>query len=386
MGFFLHYCILFEYNIFKSYKIYIGEKNVIPWEEIDRAKIPGKKGEVILLKRDSEFSIRTAGTELMNSRVHGSEDALAELTCRRIKQKSGLRILIGGLGMGFTLAAALEQSKPNTRIIVSELIPAVVKWNREHLGHLAGLPLSDPRVSVKEEDVAKIIRTEKSAWDAVILDVDNGPEGLTRKANDRLYTRSGLKTSFFVEYKLIDAAYDDRTQTDNTSQFFYGGVKWDTTEKLALLLKLGYQKKKFVHVDLGQGDFEGFVYDLQFTYRYSEKTSFKLDTYRTNEETDNFLASDQTVLGVGFTYNQKFSEKWSGNLVLAYEDADYSNFHLAIEEDRDDEIFSIRPALEYLFREWLMFELAYEYESRESTVDFFNYDTNTVMFSINLAL
>jgi len=171
---------------------------VIPWEEIDRAKIPGQKGEVILLKRGAEFSIRTAGTELMNSRVHGSEDALAELTCCRIKQKSGLRILIGGLGMGFTLAAALEQSKPNTRIIVSELIPAVVKWNREHLGHLAGLPLSDPRVSVKEEDVAKIIRTEKSAWDAIILDVDNGPEGLTRKANDRLYTGSGLKTSFFA--------------------------------------------------------------------------------------------------------------------------------------------------------------------------------------------
>ncbi|MCD4718234.1 MAG: hypothetical protein K8S13_00010 [Desulfobacula sp.] len=171
---------------------------MIPWEEIDRAKIPGQKGEVILLKRDSEFSIRTAGTELMNSRVHGSEDALAELTCRRIKQKSGLRILIGGLGMGFTLAATLEQSKPDTHIIVSELIPAVVKWNREHLGHLARMPLNDSRVSVKEKDVAKIIKTKKSAWDAIILDVDNGPEGLTRKANDRLYTRSGLKTSFFA--------------------------------------------------------------------------------------------------------------------------------------------------------------------------------------------
>ena len=171
---------------------------MIPWEEIDRAKIPGQKGEVILLRRGLEFSIRTAGTELMNSRVHGSEDALAKLTCRRIKQKSSLRILIGGLGMGFTLAAALEQSKPDTRIIVSELIPAVVRWNREYIGHLAHMPLDDPRVSVKEEDVAKTIRGEKSFWDAILLDVDNGPEGLTRKANDRLYSKSGLKTSLLA--------------------------------------------------------------------------------------------------------------------------------------------------------------------------------------------
>lgn len=132
----------------------------------------------------------------MNSRLHGSEGALAELTCSRIKRKSGLRILIGGLGMGYTLAAALEQSEPDTLITVSELIPAVVRWNREHLGHLAGMPLDDPRVSVEEEDVAETIRKRKSAWDAILLDVDNGPDGLTRKANDRLYGRSGLKTSF----------------------------------------------------------------------------------------------------------------------------------------------------------------------------------------------
>ncbi len=169
---------------------------MIPWEEIDRAEVPGHEGEVTLLKRDTEFSIRTAGTELMNSRLHGSEDALAELTCSRIKRKSGLRILIGGLGMGYTLAAALEQSEPDTLITVSELIPAVVRWNREHLGHLTGMPLDDPRVSVEEEDVVETIRKRKSVWDAILLDVDNGPDGLTRKANDRLYCRSGLKTSF----------------------------------------------------------------------------------------------------------------------------------------------------------------------------------------------
>ncbi len=169
---------------------------MIPWEEIGRAEVPGNEGELILLKRGTEFSIRTAGTELMNSRLHGSEDALAELACSRIKRKSGLRILIGGLGMGYTLAAALEQSKPDTLITLSELIPDVVRWNREYLGHLAGMPLDDSRVYIKEEDVGNTIRKKKSAWDAILLDVDNGPDGLTRKANDRLYGRSGLKTSF----------------------------------------------------------------------------------------------------------------------------------------------------------------------------------------------
>lgn len=174
------------------------EKIVIPWEEIDRAKVPGQKEDIILRKRGQEFSIRIAETELMNSRVHGSEDALAKLTCNCIKTKSNPKILIGGLGMGYTLAAALEQSKPDTQIIVAELIPAVVKWNQEHLGHLAGNPLEDKRVVVEKVDVAKIIRQKKSAWDAILLDVDNGPEGLTRKANDFLYNRSGLNTFFLA--------------------------------------------------------------------------------------------------------------------------------------------------------------------------------------------
>ncbi len=169
---------------------------MIPWKEIDRAEVPGNEGEVILLVRDREFSIRTAGTELMNSRIHGSEDALAELSCSRLNPQVPWQILVGGLGMGYTLAATLEQSGPDAEIFVSELIPAVVRWNREHLGHLAGNPLADPRVRVEEEDVVKTIGKEKSVWNAILLDVDNGPAGLTRKSNDRLYGKSGLKKSF----------------------------------------------------------------------------------------------------------------------------------------------------------------------------------------------
>ena len=169
---------------------------MIAWEKIDRVAIPGQEQDLTLQKRGEEFSIRTAGVELMNSRVHGSEDELARLTCKRIGKKPGLKILIGGLGMGFTLAAALENTGADARITVSELIPAVIRWNREYLGHLSGNPLNDPRVEVKQEDVAKTIRDKTSFWDAVLLDVDNGPEALTRKSNHQLYTRSGLKASF----------------------------------------------------------------------------------------------------------------------------------------------------------------------------------------------
>lgn len=169
---------------------------MIPWEEIDRAKVPGQDNELILRRRGREFSIRTAGTELMNSRIHGSEEALAGLAMDRVRQKTGLRILVGGLGMGYTLAETLKLSQPDTRILVAELIPAVISWNRDHFGHLAGTPLSDSRVSIRVSDVAAVIKKEKAIWDMILLDVDNGPAGLTQKSNKALYTGAGLKTSF----------------------------------------------------------------------------------------------------------------------------------------------------------------------------------------------
>jgi hypothetical protein len=168
---------------------------LIPLIEIARARVPGQAGaDITLLKRGSEFSIRTAGKELMNSRLHASEALLARLTCDRLERREGRRLLIGGLGMGYTLAAALEQLEPDAHITVSELVAAVIEWNRKYIGHLAGRPLDDPRVSLVQEDVAETIGRKRSAWDAILLDVDNGPDGLTRKANDRLYAIPGLKT------------------------------------------------------------------------------------------------------------------------------------------------------------------------------------------------
>ncbi len=170
---------------------------MIPTVLLDSAQVPGNGGELRLYQRGDEFSIKIVGRgELMNSRVHGSEVALAEHTCARLQGRSNPRLLIGGLGMGFTLAAALRQVGDQAQVVVAELVPAVVAWNRGPLGELTGHPLQDPRVTVREGDVARVIKAEQQAYDAILLDVDNGPEGLTRKENDRLYSINGLNAAY----------------------------------------------------------------------------------------------------------------------------------------------------------------------------------------------
>jgi len=162
--------------------------------EIGTATIPGKGTQLRLLQRNDEFSIKIAGTtgELMNSRIHGSEDALATLACERIAELPSPRVLIGGLGMGFTLAAALSALGKDARVTVAELVPEVEEWNRGPLGAAAGNPLKDPRASVHIGDVAELLRAGDGQWDAILLDVDNGPEGLTRKENNWIYSPEGI--------------------------------------------------------------------------------------------------------------------------------------------------------------------------------------------------
>lgn len=168
---------------------------MIPWEFLDKAAVPGGGGELRLYRRGKEFSIRIDGQELMNSLAYGSEDALAEIACAKISGRTSPRILIGGLGMGYTVAAALKRLSADGSIVVAELVPAVIEWNRGPLSALAGNPLRDRRVEIRAVDVARIIKTERQAFDAILLDVDNGPEGLTRKENDWLYSLSGLKAA-----------------------------------------------------------------------------------------------------------------------------------------------------------------------------------------------
>jgi spermidine synthase len=166
---------------------------MIPWEKIDTARIPGSDGELRLMRRGKEFSIMLGTNELMNSRLSGSEAALATLAAKQIEKVAKPVVLIGGLGMGFTLRAALAVLGSKAQILVSELVPAVVAWARGPMAQVFGESLDDPRVSIRETDVSEIIRAHQSAFDAILLDVDNGPEGLTRKSNDALYNATGLK-------------------------------------------------------------------------------------------------------------------------------------------------------------------------------------------------
>ena len=169
---------------------------MIPWVPLARAAIPGTAQELCLYRRGAqlEFSIQISGyiSELMNSRMHASEDALAELGCAVVAGRPAPHVLVGGLGMGFTLAAALKALGPGGVVTVAELVPEVVEWNRGPLGECAAFPLSDPRTRVHVGDVAELLRQEHPTYDAVLLDVDNGPEGMTHHGNNWLYSAPGL--------------------------------------------------------------------------------------------------------------------------------------------------------------------------------------------------
>jgi spermidine synthase len=164
---------------------------MIPWQRLDSAHIPGG-GELRLMRRGPEFAIKLGSNELMNSRLTATEQALATLACDRIKTRTAPKILIGGLGMGFTLRAALIVLGARAKIEVAELVPAVVAWARGPMAELFGDSLVDSRVTIRETDVVDLIRTARADYDAILLDVDNGPNGIVRKANDRLYDVNGL--------------------------------------------------------------------------------------------------------------------------------------------------------------------------------------------------
>lgn len=145
-----------------------------------------------LARRDDEYVIFADRLELMSSRRHGSEESLSRETIRRVANCQ--RVLIGGLGLGYTLRAALDVLPASAQVVVAELVPKVVEWNRGVLAHLAGSPLFDPRVEVRVTDVAVPLR-EPSAWDAILLDVDNGPNAFTQNRNNSLYEADGLFTA-----------------------------------------------------------------------------------------------------------------------------------------------------------------------------------------------
>jgi len=169
---------------------------LIPWILLGTAQTSRNGEQLRLYQRDTEFSIKADSQELMNSQVHGSEDALAKLACEKITNYPDVRVLVGGLGLGYTLRAALNELKRDAEVVVAEIVPEVLEWNQKFLGHLAEHPLEDGRVKVQLEDVAEVIKAGRNDYNAIMLDVDNGPQAMFQEGNDWIYTNNGLQTSF----------------------------------------------------------------------------------------------------------------------------------------------------------------------------------------------
>ena len=163
-----------------------------PRLRIDTARTPDGS-EMVLYQHDRDFLIKINGQDLMNSRQHESELELARLGCAHLTGRKAPSILIGGLGMGYTLHQSLDMLSPHAQVVVSELLSSVVEWNHEFFGKLNGQPLGDERVDLKTGDIVKLISHSKSRFDAILLDIDNGPSAMTDSGNRHLYGREGLQ-------------------------------------------------------------------------------------------------------------------------------------------------------------------------------------------------
>ncbi len=166
-----------------------------PWEQLGETRTPD--GSLLTLsRRDREYVIHANGKSLMSSLMHGSEEALATIACRHARTHADARVLVGGLGMGFTLRATLDALPADAAVIVNELLPAVVEWNRGPLSALAEHPLTDPRVEVLVGDVGVTLASSRDRFDAVLLDVDNGPGAFTTSSNNGLYDNRGVAAAY----------------------------------------------------------------------------------------------------------------------------------------------------------------------------------------------
>ena len=167
---------------------------MIPRELLGTADVPGGP-PLRLIRHGRDFIIMLDRNELMSSRMSGSEAALGSMTCQRLRERAEARVLIGGYGMGFTLRAVLAALGPAARVTVAEIVPGIIDWARGPMVAMTGDCLDDPRVEVKLADVGACIAASPARYNAILLDVDNGPDGLTRAANDGLYTARGLASA-----------------------------------------------------------------------------------------------------------------------------------------------------------------------------------------------
>lgn len=196
-----------------------------------------------------------------------------------------------------------------------------------------------------------------------------------------LYYNYSPKTSFFTEYKFVDADYNDVDDRDNQQNFVYGGIDWKATAKTSLMAKAGYQNKSYDADELGSKD--SFVFNLLGKYRFTEKTSLGLTLFKGLEESDSTLADGMDTFLVRLRYEQKIYNRFVGVVDFTYINDDYEQ---TIPSHREDDRYYVRPALQYVFLDWLMAEVAYTYDKRDSSQELYDYDTNIFMFSLNSAL
>ncbi|HTL01307.1 MAG TPA: hypothetical protein VL243_03745 [Vicinamibacterales bacterium] len=210
-----------------------------PWELLGETRTPD--GSLMaLMRRDREHVILANGKPLMSNLMHGSEEALASLACTRVRTRPQPCVLVGGLGMGFTLRATLDALPADASVIVAELLPAVVEWNRGPLAPLAGEPLKDPRVTVLQNDVAETMRASEGRFDAMLLDVDNGPSAFTESANAELYTDRGLASArTALKNGGVLAVWSAREDRKFEQRLRYNGFRVEVSRVRARLKKGG---------------------------------------------------------------------------------------------------------------------------------------------------
>jgi spermidine synthase len=221
---------------------------VKPWELLGQTRAPDG-AELALTLRSGEYVILANGKSLMSSRMHGSEEALATLACARIETSGGAdpRVLIGGLGMGFTLRATLDLLPQNATVVVAELLPAVIEWNRGPLGPLAGHPLKDRRVRVEQGDVAATLRSSAGVFDAILLDVDNGPAAFATSGNAALYGDAGIAAArAALKEGGVLAVWSARDDRKFEQRLRYAGFRVDVERVRARLKKGGPKHTVFI--------------------------------------------------------------------------------------------------------------------------------------------
>jgi spermidine synthase len=203
--------------------------------------------DMTLMRRGGEYVILADGKALMSSRMHGSEEALATYGCERARRLQGARVLVGGLGMGFSLRATLDLLPSDARVVVAELLPSVVEWNRGVLGTLADHPLRDRRVTVELSDVGKTLRDSSGRFHAVLLDVDNGPSAFAQTGNGSLYSDAGLALTRAALKPLGSyAVWSARRDVKFEHRLRYNGFRVETHEVRGRLKKGGPRHTIFV--------------------------------------------------------------------------------------------------------------------------------------------